>query len=165
MIEKLELEDLGEKCIELRDRLQKRDNNINDIFNEIKDFCANSLCAALNSKSDRGVSTFLEKYIRQVGSLLYIIRACRQSNLIKFLSALDEQCKYFFARGLYNFARMIPVHLAMTGEIKRTDPETWEVLFNETFDVNKSNVPFTTLFNDQNLEQKIKEIKGVGGVT
>ena len=52
----------------------------------------------------------------------------------------------------------------MMKEIKNNDPETWEALSSETFGVNKSTVPFTTLFVDQNLEQKIKEIKGIVGV-
>ena len=53
----------------------------------------------------------------------------------------------------------------MMEELKQSDNETWEVLKNEEFGVNKSKVPFTTLFVDQNLEQKIKDIKGVGGLS
>ena len=52
----------------------------------------------------------------------------------------------------------------MMEELKHEDTETWEALKNEAFGVNKSIIPFTTLFVHQNLEQKIKDIKGVGGI-
>ena len=144
--------------------MHNRDDEINDIFKEIKDDYTTNICKALRNKPVTGLGFFLSNYTKQIETLLHIIRSCRQSNFIEFLAALDEQCKYFFAHDLYNYARMIPAHLAMMEEVKQDDPQIWDALVNETFGVNKSQIPFTTLFVDQNLEQKIKDIKGVGGV-
>ena len=75
--------------------------------------------------------------MKQVECLLNIIRACRQINFNEYLAALDQQCMYFFARDLYHYARLIPVHLAMMEELKHEDTETWEALKIEAFGVNK----------------------------
>ena len=52
----------------------------------------------------------------------------------------------------------------MMEELKHEDTETWKALKNEAFGVNKTIIPFTTLYVGQNLEEKIKDIKGVGGI-
>ena len=119
----------------------------------------------MDDSTREGLARFLSNYLNQVECLLHIIRACRQIDFNEYLAALDQQCKYFFAHDLYNYARLIPAHIAMMEELKQSDNETWEVLKNEAFGVNKSKVPFATLFVDQNLEQKIKDIKGVGGLS
>ena len=42
---------------------------------------------------------------------------------------------------------------------------TWSALKNGDFCVRKSETPFTALFVDQTLEQEIKKLKGIGGIT
>ena len=145
--------------------MHRSDENINDIFDEIKKYCTKKLVYSSSKGSLTGLTKYVMRYVQQVETLLCIIRACRQSNFSEFFSALDKQCKYFFAHDYYNYARLIPVHLAMMTDIENKDPERWQLLNKETFGVNKSSVPFTKLFVDQNLEQKIKDIKGVGGIS
>ena len=100
---------------------------------------------------------FLTNYMKQVEALLHIISACRQGDWEAYLAALDDQIKYFFAHDLHNYARLMPVH-----QLEKDDPITWKVLKEGNFCVKKSDSPFTALFADQALEQKIKELKGVG---
>jgi hypothetical protein len=53
----------------------------------------------------------------------------------------------------------MPVHLAQMNALEQDDPVTWEALKAGEFVIAKSEVPFTCLFTDQTLEQKIKEVK------
>lgn len=48
---------------------------------------------------------------------------------------------------------------------KEDDPLTWDALKSGDFCVRKSDTPFSSLFVDQTLEQEIKKLKGVGGIT
>ena len=79
------------------------------------------------------------------------------------MSSLENIIKYFFARDLLNYARLMPVHLAQMNAIEEDDPETWDSL-KSAFVVVKSEIPFTHLFTDQALEQEIKKLKGRGGM-
>ena len=49
--------------------------------------------------------------------------------------------------------------------LERDDPLTWDALKKGDFCVRKSDTPFTALFVDQTLEQEIKYLKGIGGIT
>ena len=79
------------------------------------------------------------------------------------MSSLDNLIKYFFARDLLNYARLMTVHLAQMNALEEDDPETWNAL-KSAFVVAKSEIPFTHLFTDQALEQEIKKLKGRGGM-
>ena len=103
------------------------------------------------------------QYLKQVEALLLIIDASRQGDWLAYLAALDNQIKYFFATDLINYARFMPLHLAQMNQLETDDPSTREALKSGAFVVSKSDVPFTSLFTDQNLEQKIKGLKGHGG--
>ncbi|CAB4023653.1 Hypothetical predicted protein [Paramuricea clavata] len=102
------------------------------------------------------------QYLEQVDSLLHIINACRSGDWEGYLAALENIIKYFFAHDLY--ARLMPVHLAQMNALEQDDPVTWEALKVGEFVVAKSEVPFTYLFTDQTLEQKIKGLKRHGGM-
>jgi len=110
------------------------------------------------------LASFFNQYLDQVEALLEIIAACRQGDWLAYLAALDNQIKYFFAADLLNYARLMPLHLAQMNQLETEDPLTWQALKTGTFVVTKSDIPFTSLFTDQNLEQKIKDLKGHGGL-
>ena len=60
----------------------------------------------------------------------------------------------------------MPVHLAQMKALEKEDPLTWDALESGDFCVRKSdNTPFTSLFVDHTLEQEIKKLKGIGGIT
>ncbi len=69
------------------------------------------------------------------------------------MSSLENLIKYFFARDLLNYARLMPVHLAQMNALEKDDPKTWNALKSGAFVVAKSEIPFTHLFTDQVLEQ------------
>jgi len=74
------------------------------------------------------VDTFFVTYTQQVECLLNIIRACRQGDWEEYLAAHDKQIKYFFTHDLYNYARLMPSHLAQMNELQTQSPETWKAL-------------------------------------
>ena len=49
-------------------------------------------------------------------------------------------------------------------EITQKDSETWEALEKGDFAVARTGIPFTDLFVDQALEQKIRQLKAVVGI-
>ena len=57
------------------------------------------------------------------------------------------------------------LHLAQMNELQTQSPETWKALKDGDFCVKKSGTPFTNLFVDQTLEQEIRGLKVVGGIT
>ena len=71
---------------------------------------------------------------------------------------MDRGVKYYAAHGLPNYFQLIPVYLAEMLEVKKTDPVTCEYPKNDFF-VTNSTLEFINLFDDQGLEQKIKELK------
>ena len=54
------------------------------------------------------LAQFLMQYIEQVESLLQFISACRSV----YQAALENEIKYFFARNLFNHARLMTLYLA-----------------------------------------------------
>ena len=57
-----------------------------------------------------------------------LIRASRQGDLTLYMVALEEQVKYYFAHGLYKYARLVPHHLAELQQLKDKDRQTWATL-------------------------------------
>ena len=49
-------------------------------------------------------------------------------------------------------------------QLQLDNPEIWECLKAGDFVVNKSGIPFCSLFTDQALEQEIKNLKRYGGI-
>ena len=101
-------------------------------------------------------------FCSSIESLIRLIRATRQGVLRLYLPALEEQPKFYFSYDLYYYARLIPYHMAQLQEQKEDDPETWGCLANELFRVERSSIPFCTLFVDQDLEQHIQLLEGLG---
>ena len=114
------------KCQELRNKLHTRETDAHILFDEIVSMLTN-VCI----KEDANIgelSTFLLSYMKQVQSLLLLVRATRQGDWNLYLGALEEQAKYYFAHDLYKYARLVPVHLAQMYDLRKTDPETWDDL-------------------------------------
>ena len=150
------------QCQQLKEALHKRDPGMTDMYENLEAFYA----VHIHEKENEGageLASFFNQYLEQVEALLQIIAACRQGDWLAYLAALDNQIKYFFAADLLNYARLMPLHLAQMNQLETEDPLTWEDLKTGTFVVTKSDIPFTSLFTDQNLEQTIKELKGHGG--
>ena len=59
----------------------------------------------------------------------------------------------------------MPLHVAQMNELETKSPETWRALKEGDFSVKRTGIPFTNLFVDQALEQKIRELKVAGGIT
>ena len=117
-----------------------------------------------DDKISGAMPLFLLNYLRQVESLLCLIRASRQGDLKLYMPALQEQVKYYFAHDLYKYARLVPYHIVQLQQLKEDDVETWSSL-EENFSVIRSGIPFTNLFVDQTLEQQIRGLKVAGGIT
>ena len=77
---------------------------------------------------------------------------------------MENGIKYFFAHDLFNYARLMPLHISQMNDLQRSNPEIWESLKSGDFVVNKSGIPFCSLFTDQALEQEIKNLKRNGGI-
>ena len=58
----------------------------------------------------------------------------------------------------------MPLHLLQMTEITQNDSETWEALEKGDFAIARTGIPFTDLFVDQALEQKIRQLKAVVGI-
>ena len=71
--------------------------------------------------------------MNQVLALLRLIRATREGNWELYVTSLEGQVKYYFAHDLYNYARLVPFHLARLQKLKLASPETWEILRKEIF--------------------------------
>ena len=57
---------------------------------------------------------------------------------------------------MFNYAHLMPLHLAQMNDLEQEDPVTWHALKNGEA---KLEVPFTKLFVCQTLEQEIKMLK------
>ena len=150
------------QCRQLMEALHLRDPDMVNIYEDLEAYCT----VHIDEKHNEGageLAIFFNQYLKQVEALLMIIAASRQGDWLAYLAALDNQIKYFFAADLINYARFMPLHLAQMNQLETDDPLTWEALKSGAFVVSKSDVPFTSLFTDQNLEQKIKGLKGHGG--
>ena len=65
------------------------------------------------------------QYIEQVDSLLCLIDACRSGEWEGYHAALENINKYFFTHDLFNYAHLMPVHLAQMNTLENDDPVTW----------------------------------------
>eukprot|EP00057_Strongylocentrotus_purpuratus_P007692 XP_011662166.1 PREDICTED: uncharacterized protein LOC105437364 [Strongylocentrotus purpuratus] len=152
------------KCEELRKKLHERDSDIKQVFEEVTSMIKEHYQTTILQEKDE-MATFLLNYMKQVESLLHVIRASRQGNWELHLASMEEQVKYYFAHDLYNYARLVPIYLLQMHSLKTSDPTTWDALKAGDFMVTKSGIPFTNLFVDQTLEQLIREVKVAGGIT
>ena len=152
------------KCHELRDHLHARKDNMKEVFEEVSSILLKFFDATLEQELGE-MAHFLRSYMKQVESLLHLIRVGRQGEWELYIGALEENVKYYFVHDLYKYSRLVPVYLAQMLLLKSTDRETWNALEGGDFMVTKSGIPFTYLFVDQTLEQLIREVKVAGGIT
>lgn len=126
--------------------------NLKLIFKEVTSMIKEHYQTTIIQENDE-MATFLLNYMKQVESLLHVIRASRQGNWELHLASMEEQVKYYFAHDLYKYARLVPIYLLQMHSLKTSDPTTWDALKAGDFMVTKSGIPFTNLFVDQTLEQ------------
>eukprot|EP00057_Strongylocentrotus_purpuratus_P016486 XP_011670960.1 PREDICTED: uncharacterized protein LOC105441514 [Strongylocentrotus purpuratus] len=158
------LDSMIKKCEELRKKLHERDSDIKQVFEEVTSMIKEHYQTKIIQENDE-MATFLLNYMKQVESLLHVIRASRQGNWELHLASMEEQVKYYFAHDLYKYARLVPIYLLQMHLLKTSGPTTWDALKAGDFMVTKSGIPFTNLFVDQTLEQLIREVKVAGGIT
>eukprot|EP00057_Strongylocentrotus_purpuratus_P012381 XP_011666855.1 PREDICTED: uncharacterized protein LOC105439492 [Strongylocentrotus purpuratus] len=158
------LDSMIKKCEELCKKLHERDSDIKQVFEEVTSMIKEHYQTTIIQENDE-MATFLLNYMKQVESLLHVIRASRQGNWELHLASMEEQVKYYFAHDLYKYARLVPIYLLQMHSLKTSDPTTWDALKAGDFMVTKSGIPFTNLFVDQTLEQLIREVKVAGGIT
>ena len=158
-------EALRDQCTALRNALHDRSPDMSDIYDDILSMYSGNVKPHEEAGEDTPeLAEFLTQYLEQVESLLCLASACRSRDWEGYLAALENLIRYFFARDLLNYARLMPIHLAQMNALEHDDPATWDALKSGDFVVSKSEVPFTHLFTDQALEQEIKELKGHGGI-
>ena len=154
---------LRRHCEELRESLHVRVPRSDELFEAMPDYFPQ--IEEMTTVGTGELPSFLSSYVTQVEALLHLIRATRQNAWKGFLAALDEQIKYFMAHDLFKYARLMSVHPAQMKALEKEDPLTWDALESGDFCVRKSDTPFTSLFVDQTLEQEIKRLKGISGIT
>ena len=123
---------LQKQCEELKSSLHQRSDNVTDIYDDFSAYCTSSVHA-----------------VRATGRRIWQHWMIRSSTSI-------------YAHDLFHYARLMPVHLAQMNQLECDDPITWNALKEGNLCVKNTDSPFTALFADQALEQKIKELKGVG---
>ena len=131
---------LQKQCDELKSSLHQRSDNVTDTYDDLASQYADQIEPKVAGMDAGELAQFLTNYMKQVQCLLHIISACRHGDWEAYLAALDDQIQYFYAHDLFHYARLIPVHLAQMNQLEKSDS------------------PFTALFADQALEQKIKEL-------
>eukprot|EP00794_Sanderia_malayensis_P013484 gene13484-14881_t len=108
---------------------------------------------------------FLVNYMNQVQCLLNFIKASRMANWKLHLASCESLVKFLFAHDLYKYARLTPYYLAEMSSLEVSDPEIWKVLEEGNMSVFKSKIPFCGLGVDHALEQEIRSLKVMGGIT
>ena len=152
------------QCHNLKIALHGRDPSMTSLFDGIQHEYLEKIQEKLDCRVAGDLGQYLDQYLVQLDNLLRIIRSCREEDWQGYLASLECGIKYFFAHDLFNYARLMPVHIAQMNDLERDDPAVWECLKSGDFAVNKSGIPFSSLFTDQALEQEIKHLKRHGGI-
>ena len=159
------LEPVHAQWAAFRKALRERSPNMVEAHNGILSWYSGNLKPLEQGQESGELGQFLTQYLEQVDNLLCLITACHSGDWEGYLAALENLIKYFFARDLLNYARLMPcVPNAQMNALEQEDCATREALKSGEFVVAKSQVPFTQLFTDQTLKQEIKELKCHGGI-
>ena len=151
--------------VALKDKLHEHNPEMVETFREIESWYSVNVKPLLDDDDNTGeLPQFLIQYLCWVESLLHFISSCCSGDWESYLSSLEDIIKYFFARDLFNYARLMSVHLPQINDLEKDDPETRNALKSGAFVVAKSEIPFTCLYTDEALEQEIKKLKGLGGM-
>ena len=156
-------DDLRLQCQDLKKALHERDPKIVKMFEDVQILYTEKILDKVQCQGKGDLAQYFDQYLEQLENLLQIISSCRQEDWEGYLSALEDGIKYFFAHNL-NYARLMPLHIAQMNALKKDDPDTWETLKSGDVVVNKSGIPFSSLFTDQALEQEIKNLKSTAGL-
>ncbi|XP_066919527.1 uncharacterized protein [Clytia hemisphaerica] len=141
-------------------KIEKAHDSIQDVLTKI-DF------AKLQKDFDTTLvnqSKYMRSFMRLFEVLLLFIRASRDQLWNLHLQTLHSLCPYFFAFDMLNYARMTPVYLSQMFALEKADKETWELLSNGGFCINKSHVPFSSIGADHGIEQENRALKVIGGI-
>ena len=104
--------------------MHNRDKRSVDVFDDICEQYSERIEPAMTCSDGSEVGTFFVTYTQQAECLLNIIQACRQGDWEEYLAALDKQIKYFYAHDQYNYARLMPLHLAQINRLQIQSSET-----------------------------------------
>lgn len=159
------LDHLRDECIHLKRAVLDGSPEMTGMYESLKSWYLQNLKPKeLKAESEGELAQFLVQYLKQDDAVLQIITACRLGDWEVYLSAIENQVKYFFAHDLLNYARLMPIHLAQMNALETEDPSVWSALMTGDFILKKSKVPLKSLFTDQSLEQEIKQFKRHGGI-
>ena len=140
-----------------------------------KNPCKDSLLACLASEScnkslDRYVefketvrqgmlgktAQFWLSYMEKVGLILQFQRATKENCLTLHLASLQRMCSLFFSFDHPNYARYSAFYLLNMLNLEKTHPGAEELLKNNGFSVNRSDVPSSRNAVEITIEQTIK---------
>ena len=112
----------------------------------------------------------MHQYMRMVMEMMSFIHAIRSGDWALHLEVLEVLfARYFFAHGMLNYARMIPVYLVEMQMLHESDPEIYAEFKQGNWVVNKNLcVPFCAIGPDNALEhvnQSMKVSDGLVGIT
>ena len=108
---------------------------------------------------------FYKNYMEMFELLLTFIKVSRQQCWRLHLESLHCMIPYFFAFDMTNYARLTPIYISQMMELQHNDIQTWTLLEEGNFSVNKlANVAFTAIGADHGIEQENKTMKILGGI-
>ena len=96
-------------------------------------------------------------------TILSLVQAFREANLILYYQALSALIPYFFANNNTNYARWLPFHLRDILAIEQRHPALHQEFLSGKFVVFKSKRPFSAMAIDQAHEHANAVIKSDGG--
>ena len=122
--ESLQSGPLRAHCNALKDALHQRSSDMVDKYNTLQSAYREKVEPLEEERGLGELSQFLMQYLEQVESLLQLISACRTGDWEGYLAALENNIKYFFARDLINYARLMSLHLSEMNAPEKDDPVT-----------------------------------------
>ena len=154
---------IADQARAFREALHEETNEMIEIYDDLANHYTSEIKPKITTENT-GLPKFLDNLLEQIEVMLTCIAAIHSRDLEATLTAMDRGVKYYAAHDLPNYFQLIPVYLAEMLEVKKNDPVTWKYLQND-FVVTNSTLALVNLFDDQGLEQKIKELKKYGALT
>jgi len=118
-------EALRAQCDAFKKALHTRSPDMVKLYGDIHSWYSQKVKPQQADTGEGKLAHFLIQYLEQVESFLHLISSCRSGDWEGYLAALEGIIKYFFARDLLNYARLMPVHLAQMNALEHEDPTTW----------------------------------------
>ena len=155
---------ISSQCNLLQSRSEIENHSLKDGHMDLIDTLGNIEFQEKQEEFDNSLTKqakFLRNFMKMFESLLLFVRATRQKDWELHLMSLNGLVKYFFAHGLQNYARMVPVYLSEMFALKEQDPELWEYFKQGNFSVNKTRIPFSAIGADHGIEHENRVMKVV----